>query len=150
MRKTLHFAFATLMLASLLHPVQAQEKAAEAAGTIKVKVNYTGSGTVDAQHKIMVFLFDSPAFAQGTAMPFASQGASSKKETVTFTDVAKTPAYVAIVYDPTGKYDGQSPPPSGSSLGMYATTPGTPAPVKIKPGKTVQVDVTFDDTQKMP
>ena len=149
MRKTLYVVFAMLLLAFLL-PAQAQDKAVEGAGIIKVKVNYTGSGTVDAQHKIMVFLFDSPAFAQGTAMPFASQGASSKKDTVTFTDVAKSPAYVAIVFDPTGKYDGQSPPPSGSSLGMYATTPGTPAPVKVKPGKTVQVSVDFDDTQKMP
>jgi hypothetical protein len=136
-----------LMLASMQQPGRAQDKAG---GTLKVKVLYTGSGKVDEEHKIFVFLFDSPTFAQNPAMPFASQSATSKKETMTFPGVSKSPAYVAIVYDPTGAYEGMSPPPSGSSLGMYSKTPGQPAPVEVKEGKTTEVEVTFDDSQKMP
>jgi len=152
MRKTIYGLFGLLTLAAALPLATAQDKPAAAAGggTVKVKVHYTGSGTVDDKHKIMVFLFDTPAFSQGTAIPFASQGATSKKDVVTFTDVAKSPAYVAIVFDPTGKYDGMSAPPSGASLGMYSSKPPTPSPVNVKPGKTVTVAVDFDDMQKMP
>jgi hypothetical protein len=47
--------------------------------------------------------------------------------------------------------DGQSgPPPSGSSLGLYSTSPGEPAPLKLEDGKTVEIDLTFDDSAKMP
>jgi hypothetical protein len=119
--------------------------------TLHVKLSYTGSGRVDDKHKILVFLFDSPDFVRGGAAPFASMGATSKDGAVTFNDVAKSPVYVGTVYDPTGQYDGQAgPPPSGSSMGIYSKTPGEPAPVTIEPGKTVSVDVTFDDTVKMP
>jgi hypothetical protein len=75
---------------------------------------------------------------------------SSKDGTVTFNDVAKSPAYVGAVYDPNGGYaERQGPPPPGSSLGMYSKTPGQPAPVKVEAGKTANVEFTFDDTVKM-
>jgi hypothetical protein len=128
----------------------AQDKAT-AGGAIHVKLNYTGSGRVDDKHKIWVFLFDSPDFVRGGAAPFASKDALSKNGAVTFNDVAKSPVYVGTVYDPSGQYDGQSgPPPSGSSMGIYSKTPGQPAPVTIESGKSVSVDVPFDDTVKMP
>jgi hypothetical protein len=129
---------------------RAQEKSSTG-GSLGVKVNYTGSGLVDDKHKIFVFLFDSPDFVRGGAAPFASKATTSKNGAVTFTDVAKSTVYVSTVYDPSGQYDGQSgPPPSGSSLGLYSKTPGQPAPVTIEDGKIVSVDVTFDDTVKMP
>ena len=116
-----------------------------------MKVHYTGSGTVDDQHKILTFLFESPDFVRGGGViPFASKDAASKEAVVTFTDVDRSPVYVSCVYDPSGKYDGQSPPPSGSSLGLYSTNPGEPAPVKLEEGKTVELDLTFDDSVKMP
>jgi hypothetical protein len=120
--------------------------------TLKIKLSYTGSGPVDEKHKILVFLFDTPDFVKGDAMPLgASQQAAAKTTTVTFTDLTVSPVYAAAVYDPTGGYDGQSgPPPSGSSLGMYAKTPGTPEPIKIDPGKAAEIDLSFDDTVKMP
>jgi len=120
-------------------------------GSVQVKLNYTGTGRVDERHKIWFFLFDSPEFIRGGAAPFASKATASKDGAVTFNDVGKSPVYVGTVYDPTGRYDGQSgPPPSGSSMGMYQKTPGEPAPVTIEAGKTVSVDVPFDDTVKMP
>jgi hypothetical protein len=117
---------------------------------LKVKVHYKGSGTVDEKHKILVFLFDSPEFGHSNVMPFAVMSTNSKDGTVTFDDVAKSPAYVGTVYEPSGSYaERQGPPPSGSSLGMYSKTPGQPAPVKVEAGKTASVELTFDDSVKM-
>ena len=117
---------------------------------LRVKVHYRGSGTVDEKHKIVVFLFDSPDFGRSNVMAFAVMSTSSKDGTVTFHDVAKSPAYIGTVYEPSGSYaERQGPPPPGSSLGMYSKTPGQPAPVKVEAGKTIDVELTFDDSVKM-
>ena len=42
--------------------------AAGSAGTVKVTVHYTGKGTVDASHKLWVWVFDTPNIGPG-AMP---------------------------------------------------------------------------------
>jgi hypothetical protein len=119
--------------------------------TVKVTVNYTGSGTVDENHKIAVALWDSPKFMQGnSAMPVAVQVTSSKNGTVTFTNVTANPAYASAAFDPTGKWDAHSgPPPAGSSLGLYSKSPGQPAPIDTSGGKTASADITFDDSVKM-
>src|SRR4030095_3275025 len=118
---------------------------------LRVKVHYKGSGTVDEKHKILVFLFDSPEFGRSSnVLPFAVMSTSSKDGTVTFNDVTKSPVYVSAVYEPSGSYaERQGPPPPGSSLGMYSKTPGQPAAVKVEAGKTVDVELTFDDSVKM-
>ncbi|HZQ54165.1 MAG TPA: hypothetical protein VFB14_18325 [Bryobacteraceae bacterium] len=117
---------------------------------IEVQVRYSGSGTVDQKHKIYVVVWDSPDFVKGQGVtPAAIQPTSSKDGVVTFNDVTKTPAYVSAAYDPSGQWDAQSPPPEGSSLGLYSKTPGTPAPIELKPGKTVSIELPFDDSVKM-
>ncbi len=142
------------MLVLALMPLAAQQPKPEekaAPRTLKIKLNYTGAGTVDSKHPIIVFLFDSPDFVQGSVMPFATQSAQAKDATLTFPDLTASPVYAVAVFDPTGGYDGQSgPPPSRSSMGMYGKTPGTPEPIKIDPGKTVEIELAFDDTAKMP
>jgi hypothetical protein len=149
MKKSFYLAAALLILASGFQFGRAQDKAA--ARTLKVNVKYTGSGTVDDKHKIQVFLFDSPDFMQGNAMPTGMQMTASKNGTVTFSDIPTSPVYAAAIYDPTGGYDGASgPPPSGSSAGLYTKQPPAPAPIAIDAGKTVEIDLPFDDTNKMP
>src|ERR1700726_4432900 len=121
------------------------------AQTIQVQVNYTGSGTVNAGHKIFVALWDSPDFVNGGGPPVAIKSVDSKTGTATFSGVSKVPAYVSTAYDPAGNWDGQSgPPPSGSSLGMYSKNPPAPDPIDVPAGKTVKVKLTFDDTVKVP
>ena len=150
MKKSFFVVFGMLICAALLQFGYAQEKASSSR-TLKVKLHYTGAGTVDEKHLIRVFLFDSPDFVNGNAMPFNMQSGDSKDATVTFADTGKSPVYVAVVFDPSGGYDGQSgPPPSGSSLGVYTKAPPTPSPANIDEGKTVEVEVPFDDTAKMP
>jgi hypothetical protein len=116
--------------------------------TIQVEVNYTGSGTVNVGHKIYIALWDSADFNSGP--PAAVKSLDSKKGIVTFSDVHSVPAYVTAAYDPTGVWDAQSPPPSGSSLGMYSKNPPTPEPIDVVPGNTVKVSITFDDSAKTP
>jgi hypothetical protein len=118
--------------------------------TLQVQLHYTGSGTVDETHKIFVALWDSANFTDdGGGPPIAVQSATSKNGTVTFSDIQKAPVYVSAAYDPTGKWDAQSPPPSGSSLGMYTKTPPKPEPINITPGKAAKVTISFDDSNKV-
>ncbi len=147
--------FVPLMCAvlAIAIPACAQQHGAEkkpaTAMVLKVKLAYQGAGTVDQEHKIFVFLFDSSDFQN--SIPFAVKSASAKDETVTFSDVTQATTYVTTAYDPEGKYDGESgPPPTGSSLGMYSKTPGQAEPVKAEPGKTVTIELAFDDSFKMP
>jgi len=144
---------------------QAQQKTA--GRTLTIKLKYTGSGTVDDKHLIQVFLFDSTDFMTGgatpsskwtfglwrrqTRPPLAIKTSASKSGAVTFSDLDKSPVFVSVVYDPQGGYNEVTgPPPSGSSLGLYAKTPGTPEPVKIEPGETAEIEIAFDDSYKMP
>jgi hypothetical protein len=126
---------------------RAQEKSANLA----VQVSYTGSGTVDESHKVYVVLWDNPNFIteEAGAPPIGLQGISAKSGSVQFDNVQSSPVYVSMVYDPTGKWDAASPPPSGSSLGFYAREPGKPAAVKLEAGTTVKISAPFDDSFKM-
>jgi hypothetical protein len=118
---------------------------------LNVSVTYTGSGTVDEAHKVYVVLWDSPDFVKGDAggPPIGVQGVTSKSDVAHFEGLSKGPVYVSMVYDPSGKWDAASPPPSGSSIGLYAKEPGTPAPIQLEPGKTTAVSASFDDSQKI-
>jgi len=121
-----------------------------AASALQVQVSYTGAGSVDEKHKVYVVLWDTPEFVNGSgAMPVAIKSISSKSGAVTFSDVSKTPAYVSTVYDASGQWDAQSPPPEGSSLGLYSKTPGTPAPIDLKPESKTTIELAFDDSVKM-
>ncbi len=139
--KRLYIACGLFVLAALV-------AAGQQGRTLQVQLHYTGSGTVDETHKIVVALWYEP---EPGGPPVAVQSTTSKDGTVTFSDIQKVPAYVSAAYDPTGKWDGESgPPPSGSSLGMYSKAPPKPEPIDISPGKTAKVTISFDDTAKMP
>lgn len=148
MKKYLSAMLGMLLLAVLANTVHAGQTAA-ASRTLKMKVQYTGTGTVDEKHKIYVFLFNSTDFMQGQGQPIATNTIASKDQTVTFSDLNDSPVYAAVVYDPSGNYDGQSQPPTGSSTAIYAKSPNVPEPITIEPGKSAEVSITFDDTHKM-
>ena len=120
--------------------------------TLQVEVTYTGSGTIDEKHKLYVALWDTPDFVKGGSalMPIAMKSITSKSAVAEFNDLDKSPVYVSMVFDPTGNWDAQSDPPSGTSLGLYSTEPGVPAPVQLEPGKTIKISATLDDSYKKP
>jgi hypothetical protein len=142
--------FTAMCSLTIAGAADAQEKTA--GRTLNIKLKYSGSGTVDDKHLIQVFVFDSPDFMSGGATPpLGIKASASKSGAVTFSGLEKSPVFVTSVYDPQGGYnDVTGPPPSGSSLGLYAKTPGTPEPVKIEPGETAEIEIAFDDSYKMP
>lgn len=119
---------------------------------LDVEVSYTGSGTVDESHKIFVVLWDTPDFMKGDSAgpPAGVQSVSSKSGVAHFDSLPKGPVYVSMVYDPSGKWDAASVPPSGCSVGLYATEPGKPEPIQLPAGKLTKVSASFDDSMKIP
>ena len=117
-----------------------------AAGTVKVTVNYKGSGVVDDGHRVWVWLFDSPDIGSGS-MPLAELSVAKNGETATF-EVGNERVWIAVAYDEKGVMAGSAPPPSGTPIGIYASSTG--APEAVVPGAKGAVTLTFDDSQRMP
>ena len=135
--------------------------------TLKVKVNYTGGGTVDERHKIYVLLFDANPFTASKLEDFSSaptlpapeagvshiirrQSASSKNESVTFNDLSVSTVYAAAFFDKNGSYNPQTFMIEGAPMGVYGKAPDQPEPIKLSVGKTVEVTLGFDESIKAP
>ena len=56
--------------------------------------------------------------------------------------------YIAVVYDDTGNYEREGPPPAGTPIFLHGMA-GAGAPEGVKPGKDAKVKVTFDDSNRM-
>jgi len=135
--------------------------------TLKVKLNYTGAGVVDENHRIYVLLFDANPFAASslvdstseTAPPTTTAGVShilrrfsaSRRDRIITFDYLRSPAvYVAAFVDRNGSYDGHSDPASGAPMGMYRKAPDKIEPIRLRNGKSVKVVLAFDDSTKTP
>jgi hypothetical protein len=140
----------SFIASGLLSSVTMANAFAAKGSTLQVRVTYAGSGTVDDAHKLYVALWDTPDFvkdASGT-MPIALKFVTAKSAAAEFADLDKSPVYLSMAFDPSGKWDAQSEPPSGTSLGLYSTEPGVPAPVQLEQGKTTKIEATLDDSYK--
>ena len=143
--------FATATIAFSLAMLPGWSQPAPKGGELQVHATYTGSGAVDSQHKLYVVLWDTPDFPKNMgALPIAVKPTVSNDATVKFDNVVKTPVYVSLAFDPTGKWEARTAPPAGTSLGLYAKVPGTPAPVEMAPGKITKISATLDDSFKAP
>ncbi len=150
MKKVLTVVVAALCIAGPL-PLGASTSApAEvrvAAGNVKVTVNYKVKGTVDASHKVWVWLFDTPNIGAGS-QPL-DQIALDKNGTVAdFANVVPGQVWIAVAFDQQGVMTGNEPPPSGSPIAIYSADAGAPSPVT--PGEKAAVTITFDETMRMP
>jgi hypothetical protein len=128
-------------------PQKGPAAAAKPAPTdLAVTLTYKGKGAVDANHKLIVWLF-ADANITAASRPLATQFVTKNGDTVTFKDAPATPVYVFAVYDQTGGYDGLSgPPPAGSPSVLYRkTAKGEPTPVKAG---APPIKITFDDSQR--
>jgi hypothetical protein len=161
------FALAAALLLPTLLPAQTQPKSkpASAGKTLKVKLNYTGSGVVDEKHKIYVLVCDADPFnaerledSVGKPAPkpepkvahiLDRQGAAAKNVTLTFAKLANSPVYAVAFYDKAGSYNGHSDPSAGSPMGLYGTKPGQADPIKLV-SRATQVQLSFDDSTKTP
>jgi hypothetical protein len=120
--------------------------AATAAGTVKVTLNYKGKGTVDANHRVWVWLFDTPDIGPG-AMPIAELSIDANGKVAAFDAIDAKQVWIAAAYDAGGTMSGSAPPPSGSPVGVLLGADGTPR--SVVPGEDTVV-LTFDDSQRMP
>ena len=151
MKHALSVACAVLLTATLsptgvrLHA--APVDTALAAGTVKVTVNYKGKGTVDASHKLWVFLFDTPNIGPGS-IPIGQVSLDKNGADAIFENVAGEKVYVAAAFDESGSMMGDAPPPTGSPIGILSGADG--APGAVTPGATTGAVLNFDDTVRMP
>jgi hypothetical protein len=126
-------------------PASPKPAAAAKSTDVPVTVTYKGKGTVDATHKIIVWVFADPNVTSASR-PVTQQFVTKNGTTITFKDLGTAPAYLFAVFDETGGYDGvSSAPPHGLPSALYRKTPKGP-PAAVTPG--VPVKFTFDDSER--
>ena len=151
MKHALSVVFA-VMLTVTLAPANGAVSAAPlatdvAAGTVKVTVTYKGKGTVDASHKLWVWVFDTPNIGAGS-MPIDQISLDKNGADAVFENVAGETVYVAAAFDESGSMIGDAPPPTGSPIGILSGAQGAPA--GVTPGATTTAVLNFDDSIRMP
>jgi hypothetical protein len=149
MKQIAPLAFVLLIATAAMHlttAVAASAGARVAAGAVKVTVNYKGKGTVDARHRVWVWLFTSPDIGPGT-MPIAETSIDVNGATAAFDGIDAEHVWVAAAFDESGSMNGSAPPPSGSPIGIYLGSDG--APKSVVPGEA-PVMMTFTDAVRMP
>jgi hypothetical protein len=117
------------------------------AGTVKVTVTYKGKGTVDAAHKLWVWIFDTPNIGPGS-QPIDQIALDANGSEAVFNNVAPGQVWIAVAFDQLGLMTGNEPPPSGTPISVHMGADG--APSAVTPGDKGAVTITFDDTMKMP
>jgi len=127
----------------------AQEKPAET-GKLAVSIEYKGKGTVDKDHRIWIWVFDTPEIsASGTPVAFGDL--SENGGTFKFGGLPKQ-VYLAMAYDEKGGYDGTTgPPPPGTPVAIHGAAPGGgPAAAVPTGGEEAVLTTSFDDSSRMP
>jgi hypothetical protein len=113
--------------------------------TLDVTVTYSGKGEVSAKNQISIFLFTDPNITE-SSMPVAVGVLEQSGGHFLFKDLPPL-VYIAVVYDDTGNYKREGPPPPGTPVTLYGMASG--APEGVKPGKDAKLTVTFDDSNRM-
>ena len=146
MKKALTVVVLMLLTALVQSGVHAATKAG-AAGTVKVTVTYKGKGTVDASHKLWVWIFDTPNIGAGS-MPIDQVSLDANGAQAVFENVAPGQVWIAVAFDQQGAMMGDAPPPTGSPVSVHAGKDGMP--LAVTPGEKGLASITFDDSMRMP
>ena len=128
-------------------PATGRQAAAPAAATkdVSATITYTGKGTVDADHQIVVFLFAEPTVGPQSRPLGPPQIVTKNGQTITFKDAPGSAVYILAIYG--GKYDGRNgPPPAGTPIGFYSKD--GKAPTAVTPGTKTPVKLTFNEAKK--
>ena len=120
---------------------------APAETALKVTVQYTGAGQVTADKRLWVWLFAQAPDPTANVEPLATQSLSRNGEVASFTGIAATRVWVAVMYDQNGGYMSDRPPPSGSPASAHIVN-GEQAPVA--PSPTAAITITFNDQYRIP
>ena len=125
--------------------------AAATTKNVSVTVNYTGKGTVDPGHAILVFLFSDPNIGAQSQPLGSPQIIEKNGGTATFKDVPTSPVYIAVVYNEKGDYTGVGgPPPVGTPVALYSKDPKDPnsPALAVTPGPKTTVKMSFSDARR--
>ena len=116
MKKVLTLAVAALLV-NLAPPAAALNAAplaaSVAAGTVKVTVTYKGKGTVDASHKLWVWVFDTPNIGRRLRCRSIRSRSTRTAPTRCSKDVVADKVWIAVAFDESGAMKGDGPPPTG-------------------------------------
>jgi hypothetical protein len=123
-------------------------KPQQAASDVKVTVKYAGKGAVDADHRLWVWLFDTPEISAGS-IPIAEMSIEKNGGTASFPSVGAAQVYIAVAYDEKGGFVGQAPPPPGSPVAFYGAKGPNDPPMGVAPGPKGVVAVTLTDANRM-
>lgn len=149
MKKVLTVVVVTL-LAGVLQPASALHAArgmSAGAGNVKITLHYKGKGTVDASHKIWVWIFDSPQISAQSS-PIDQTAIDKNDSEVVFEGVAPGQVWIAAAFDEQGAMTGDAPPPTGTPIGILLGANGQPS--AVAPGEKGIATLTFDDSIRMP
>jgi hypothetical protein len=144
------FAVLSVVMMAGLVWVAADQVWAAQGRTVKVTVNYEGSGEVNATSAIYVAAWDTPNIQGGAAVPIGGQAVVENGGVASLENLSASTVYVTALYVP-GGWDQASAPPSGTSIGIYNPDAGfAPGAIEVGEGQTVEVEFSFDDTILMP
>lgn len=139
---------ALVVWSASLWPLAAEGRSeGTSAGVVTVTVHYKGQGTVDAGHRIWIWVFDTPDIGPG-AMPMREESLSANGASITIDGLGPERVWIAVAFDERGGSVGNAPPASGSPIGIYSTNGQGPTGVATSDGATAVV--TFDDSLRMP
>jgi uncharacterized protein (DUF2141 family) len=139
----LALALSSALLARQSEPAQS--------GKLAISVEYTGKGTVDKDHRLWTWVFDTPDSSTwpGTT-PLAVAMLTENGATYKFTGLPKH-VYFGVAYDEVGGYDGTAgAPPAGTPISVYGMAEGGAAKAVDTGGDDAAVKATFDDSFRMP
>lgn len=117
--------------------------------SLQVKVKYVSEGTVDENHAIHVFIWDTPNIQMGV-IPIANAVITENGGTAKFSSLTTSPVYISVCWDEQGGYQVMGPPPSGTPAALYSDTPGVAKAVELEEGKENKVEFEFNDAFRMP
>ncbi len=119
--------------------------------TLKVTVEYEGSGIVDRDHRLVVFVFDTDNIGhEATPAPLATAAAEKNGAVLSFS-LGKTPVYLIAYYDKAGTCTADLKElPSGVPAALHGANPAQADPVEITTGRVAEIKITFDDTLILP
>ena len=143
----IHLA-AAMAVATGLTPLAAAGRGDLArSGAVTITVHYKGQGTVDARHKIWIWVFDTPDIGP-TAMPVREESLAVNGGSIAVDGLGPDRVWIAVGYDERGDSAGNAPPAPGSPIGIYSADGGAPTGL-ITTDRPAAV-VTFDDSLRMP
>jgi len=142
---------AVLALTLSANLLAGQDKPAESAtGKLAVTVEYTGKGTVDKDHHIWIWMFDTPDSSTWADTEPLSVGTLLENSATYQFDNLPQRVYFAVAFDEKGGYTSGGAPPPGTPIAVYGAEPGGAAAPVTSGGADAAVKTSFDDSQRMP